>query len=694
MAKSRKVTDPKLIRNIGIIAHIDAGKTTVSERILYYTGKIHKVGEVHDGTASMDHMKQERERGITITSAATTCKWHSNTINLIDTPGHIDFTAEVERSLRVLDGAVGVFCAVAGVQAQSESVWRQANRYNVPRITFINKMDRVGANFENAIKSMQERLNANVVPIEIPWGEEEEFNGTIDLIKMKAVHYSEKDFGSQLEIQDIPEELMDDAQLARQEMIESLADFDDNIMEKVIEDDPDISEEEIWEGLRIATIELKITPVLCGSALRNKGIQPLLDAIVKILPSPIDLGEIEGNIPDSEDLISFKKIASSPVVALAFKYVVNQHANMSFIRIYSGTLKSGDTLFNPIKKKKEKISRIFQIHANSQERLDEAFAGEIVGIPGLKFTTTGDTLCSENNQIYLESIQFPETVISMAIEPSTVEDQKKLEECLEHLSKEDPTFTSKFDKETGQLIIAGMGELHLEVIKNRLTEDFNVNCRVGQPRVNYRESVIGSNEGEGEFSQLIGESNVFGKVRLKVEPLEDVLENKFESNVSTEVIPQIMQDAIQDAIQSSWLRGSYYSYPMVYVKTTLVGGEHREDEATKLAFSAAATIAFDNAIKDASPILLEPIMNVIINVPVEFLGAIVKDLGTRKAEVKEIIEPSPGNNEISAIAPLSEMFGYSTISRSLTQGRADYTMSPDKFMEVPTEKLKSVVGDF
>lgn len=694
MAKTRKVIDPKTVRNIGIIAHIDAGKTTVSERILYYTGKIHKIGEVHDGTTAMDHMKQERERGITITSAATTCTWKDKIINLIDTPGHIDFTAEVERSLRVLDGAVGVFCAVAGVQAQSESVWRQANKYNVPRIAFINKMDRVGANFEKAVNSISERLSANPLCIELPIGAEDTFNGTVDLITMKAAFYSDHDHGAIVEYKDIPESLLEKAKTARIELLEKLADFDDAIMEKMLEDDTTITEEEIWAALRKSTIALKITPVLCGTALRNKGLQPLLDAIIKILPSPIDFGEIKGHLPDQIDqVVSFKKIASSPVAALAFKYVVDQHGSMSFVRIYSGTIKAGDTLYNPNKKKSEKISRLFQIHANHQERIDEAFAGEIIGIPGLKFTTTGDTLCNEDKKINLESIVFPETVISMAIEPNTVEDQKKLEECLTQLTREDPTFKSKFDNETGQLIISGMGELHLDVIKNRLLDDFNVKCRVGTPRVNYRESISIASEFEAEFRQAIGEKNIYGKVKIRVEPLPTKLENEYESKVSIEKIPAIMQQAIEEAIRSCWQRGGRYSYPMVYVKTILIDGDYNELEATPLAFSAAATKAFDQAIDNAKPKLLEPIMHLIVTVPAEFFGAIVKDLGTRHSEVHNIIEIAPGINEVDASVALSQMFGYSTISRSLSQGRADYSMAPDKFSEVPAERLKNIVGD-
>ena len=694
MAKSRKVVDPKLVRNIGIIAHIDAGKTTVSERILFYTGKIHKVGEVHDGTTTMDHMKQERERGITITSAATTCMWKDKTINLIDTPGHIDFTAEVERSLRVLDGAVGVFCAVAGVQAQSESVWRQANRYKVPRIAFINKMDRVGANFEKAVNSIRERLGANPICIELPIGSEDSFKGTIDLITMKAVYYSDQDHGAIVDYQEIPADMLDEAQIARQDMIEKIADFDDTLMTKALEDESSITEDDIWNGLRKATFQLKVTPVLCGTALRNKGLQPLLDAIIKILPSPIDHGEIKGHLPEKIDQeVSFKKIASSPVSALAFKYVVNQHGSMSFIRVYSGTINAGDTLYNPNKKKSEKISRLFQIHANHEERIDIAYAGEIIGIPGLKFTTTGDTLCNEANVINLESIVFPETVISMAIEPNTVEDQKKLEECLIQLTREDPTFKAKFDNETGQLIISGMGELHLDVIKNRLLDDFSVKCRVGTPRVNYRESILSTSEFEAEFKQAIGEKNIFGKVKLRVEPLPGKLENDYSSIVPVEKIPLVLQQSIEEAVRSCWQRGSRYSYPMVYVKTTLIDGVYIEEEATPLAFSAAATKAFDQAIENATPKLLEPIMRLSVTVPAEFFGAIVKDLGSRHAEVHNITEVSSGINEVDASVALSQMFGYSTVSRSLTQGRADYSMAPDKFAEVPADRLKNIVGD-
>lgn len=694
MAKSRKVVDPKQVRNIGIIAHIDAGKTTVSERILFYTGKIHKVGEVHDGTTTMDHMKQERDRGITITSAATTCVWQDKIINLIDTPGHVDFTAEVERSLRVLDGAVGVFCAVAGVQAQSESVWRQANRYKVPRIAFINKMDRVGANFEKAVNSIRERLGANPICIELPIGAEDTFKGTIDLIEMKVAYYSDQDYGAIVEYQEIPSEFLESAKIARQEMIEKIADFDDILMEKALENESSITPDDIWNGLRKATFSLKVTPVLCGTALRNKGLQPLLDAIIKILPSPIDHGEIKGHLPEKIDqIVSFKKIASAPVSALAFKYVVDQHGSMSFIRIYSGTINAGDTLYNPNKKKSEKISRLFKIHANHQERIDEAFAGEIIGIPGLKFTTTGDTLCDEKNLINLESIVFPETVISMAIEPNTVEDQKKLEECLNQLTREDPTFKAKFDNETGQLIISGMGELHLDVIKNRLLDDFSVKCRVGTPRVNYRESISNTSEFEAEFRQAIGEKNIYGKVKLRVEPAPNNLENEYRNEVPIEKIPMAMQQAIEEAIRSCWQRGSKYGYPMVYVKTTLIDGDYVELEATPLAFSAAATKAFDLAIENSNPKLLEPIMRLIVTVPAEFFGAIVKDLGVRHAEVHNITEIAPGINEVDASVALSQMFGYSTISRSLTQGRADYSMSPDKFSEVPSERMKNIVGD-
>ncbi|MBW6484770.1 MAG: elongation factor G [Syntrophobacterales bacterium] len=661
-------------RNIGIAAHIDAGKTTVTERILFYTGKSYKMGEVHDGEAVMDWMPQEQERGITITSAVTTCQWENHAIHLIDTPGHVDFTIEVERSLRVLDGAVVVFCAVDGVEPQSETVWRQADRYGVPKVAFINKMDRIGADFQGTIGQMKERFNSLPLPVQMPLGAEESFRGVVDLIRMQALKWDDATKGLEYQYEDIPEEAMPQAQEQREKMISLLADVDDGIAEKYLEG-VEISGAEINEALRKATISLKIVPVLCGSALKNKGVQPLLDAVVFYLPSPEDIPPVRGINPltkQEEIRISSDK---EPLAALAFKIMQDEGRKLTYLRIYSGRINAGDELFNASRGKKEKISRILKMHANKRERLEQAGAGDIIAVMGLKEITTGDTICSEEHPILLELIDFYEPVISLAIEAKTPADQEKLVVALGKLMEEDPTLRVKDDDETAQTVLSGMGELHLEIITDRLLREFNTRINVGKPRVVHRETIQKQVECEGVFERELADKRHFGSVRLLLEPgkrgsgAEIIRKLDDQAPLFTEEMLLAMEEGIKEGLQSGVLAG----YPVIDIRIAIAGGVIREGETTPLGCRIAAATAFRDGCQLAEPVLLDPIMRVDIITPPEFMGEVIGDINARRGEIQEI-SPKGTISEIRAKVPLKAMFGYSTDLRSATQGRAMFTM--------------------
>ncbi len=661
-------------RNIGIAAHIDAGKTTVTERILFYTGKSYKMGEVHDGEAVMDWMPQEQERGITITSAVTTCQWENHAIHLIDTPGHVDFTIEVERSLRVLDGAVVVFCAVGGVEPQSETVWRQADRYGVPKVAFINKMDRVGADYWGTIGQMKERFNSLPLPIQMPLGAEESFRGVVDLIRMQALKWDDATKGMEYQYEDIPEEAMPQAREQREKMISLLADVDDGIAEKYLEG-VEISESEINEALRKATISLKIVPVLCGSALKNKGVQPLLDAVVLYLPSPEDIPPVRGINPltkKEESRISSEK---EPLAALAFKIMQDEGRKLTYLRIYSGRINAGDELFNASRGRKEKISRILKMHANKRERVEQAGAGDIIAVMGLKEITTGDTICSEEHPILLELIDFYEPVISLAIEAKTPADQEKLVVALGKLMDEDPTLRVKYDDETAQTVLSGMGELHLEIITDRLLREFNTRINVGKPRVVHRETIQKQVECEGVFDRELADKKHFGNVRLLLEPgkrgsgVEIIRRLDDKAPLFTEEMLLAMEEGIKEGLQSGVLAG----YPVIDIRVAIAGGAIREGETTPLGCRIAAATAFREGCQKGEPVLLDPIMRVDIITPPEFMGEVIGDINARRGEIQEI-SPKGTISEIRAKVPLKAMFGYSTDLRSATQGRAMFTM--------------------
>ncbi|MHB8093238.1 MAG: elongation factor G [Syntrophales bacterium] len=661
-------------RNIGIAAHIDAGKTTVTERILFYTGKSYKMGEVHDGEAVMDWMPQEQERGITITSAVTTCQWENHAIHLIDTPGHVDFTIEVERSLRVLDGAVVVFCAVGGVEPQSETVWRQADRYGVPKVAFINKMDRVGADYLGTIGQMKERFNSLPLPIQIPLGAEESFRGVVDLIRMQALKWDDATKGMEYQYEDIPEEAMPQAREQREKMISLLADIDDGIAEKYLEG-VEISESEINEALRKATISLKIVPVLCGSALKNKGVQPLLDAVVLYLPSPEDIPPVRGINPLTKEEESRISSDKEPLAALAFKIMQDEGRKLTYLRIYSGRINAGDELFNASRGKKEKISRILKMHANKRERLEQAGAGDIIAVMGLKEITTGDTICSEEHPILLELIDFYEPVISLAIEAKTPADQEKLVVALGKLMEEDPTLRVKYDDETAQTVLSGMGELHLEIITDRLLREFNTRINVGKPRVVHRETIQKQVECEGGFDRELADKKHFGSVRLLLEPgkrgsgAEIIRKLDDQAPLFTEEMLLAMEEGIKEGLQSGVLAG----YPVIDIRISITGGLIREGETTPLGCRIAAATAFRDGCQLAEPVLLDPIMRVDIITPPEFMGEVIGDINARRGEIQEI-SPKGTISEIRARVPLKAMFGYSTDLRSATQGRAMFTM--------------------
>lgn len=670
------------VRNIGIMAHIDAGKTTTTERILYYTGKTHRLGEVHDGAATMDWMEQEKERGITITSAATTCYWNNHQINIIDTPGHVDFTVEVERSLRVLDGAVALFCAVGGVEPQSETVWRQADKYGVPRIAFVNKMDRIGADFFNAIQMMRDRLGANAIPINLPIGEGDIFVGVIDLIKFNARMYHEDSLGTTFDEIQIPKDLLEKANKYRTLMLEAVSDVDDTLLEKYL-DGKEISPDEITAVLRKATIELKITPVLCGSSFKNKGVQKLLDAVVDFLPSPVDLMEIEAHHPGLNDVVKRKISTDEKFTALAFKIMNDPYVGkLTFFRVYAGKLSSGSYVFNSVSGKKERISRLLQMHANHREEVSEVKAGDIAAAVGLKFTKTGDTLCSENDPIILERMVFPEPVIQIAIEPKTKADQDKLSEALSKLSDEDPTFKVKVDEETGQTLISGMGELHLEIIVDRMKREFKVEANVGKPQVAYRETITSTVQAEGKFVKQSGGRGKYGHVWIEISPNEPGKGYEFINAIVGGTVPKEYIPAVSQGIQDALKNGVIAGYPIVDVKAKLYDGSYHDVDSDEISFRVAGSMAFQNGARKANPILLEPIMAVEVITPEDYLGDVMGDLNSRRGKI-EGFSARKDAQVIKAYVPLSEMFGYATTLRSMTQGRAIYTMQFDHYSAVP-----------
>ena len=665
---------PKLTftRNIGIIAHIDAGKTTTTERILFYTGKVHKMGEVHNGEATMDWMLEERERGITITSAVTSCNWNNHVINIIDTPGHVDFTIEVERSLRVLDGAIGVFCAVGGVEPQSETVWHQADHYKVPKMAFINKMDRIGADFFRVVNMMKERLGIKPLILQLPWGAEDNFKGIIDLLKMNAVIWEEDTLGAQYEEVPIPDDLMDDALIYRDQLIETISEFNDGIMEKYLaEEEIDIAD--LKKAIRQSTIKLECVPILCGSSLRNKGVQPLLDALVNYLPSPLDVPAIKGHLPESGDEETRESDPKGPFAALVFKVMMDQGRKMTYMRVYSGTIKAGDTVYNPGKGIREKLSRLLKMHSNKRERIDAASAGDIVAVMGLKLSTTGDTLCTEDKPILLEPITVNEPVISVAMEPKKIQDQDKLIDVLSKLSDEDPTFKYRIDDETGQILISGMGELHLEIIIERIKREFQVETNQGKQQVVFRETISKDVEHEEIFEKDLGGQKHFAGVKIRISSLTRGSGNQFVNKCSNPALSDEFIEAVKEGIDEAASGGIMMGYPVIDVETTLLDVKIDEAASDAMAFKVAANMAFNNACVDGDPQLLEPIMEVEILVPEEFMGEVIGDLNSRGGKIDGIAAKGL-IQVIDASVPLSKMFGYSTSLRSVTQGRATYSM--------------------
>jgi elongation factor G len=664
------------------MAHIDAGKTTTTERILFYTGRTHRMGEVHDGAATMDWMEQEKERGITITSAATTCFWNDHQINIIDTPGHVDFTVEVERSLRVLDGAVALFCAVGGVEPQSETVWRQADKYRVPRVAFINKMDRTGADFFHAIQMMKDRLGANAIPINLPIGEGDLFSGVIDLISFKARMYHEETFGATFDEIEIPHDLHETACKYRTEMLEAVSDVDDTLLEKYLEG-KEITEAEVISVLRKATIELKIIPVLCGSAFKNKGIQKLLDSVVDFLPSPIDFKEIEAHHIGIKDIVKRKVDEKEKFTSLAFKIMNDPYVGkLTFFRVYSGTLKAGSYVYNAVSRKKERISRLLQMHANHREEIGEVRAGDIAAAVGLKYTKTGDTLCAEEDPVVLEKIIFPEPVIQIAIEPKTKADQDKLSDALAKLSDEDPTFRVKVDEETGQTLISGMGELHLEILVDRMRREFKVEANIGKPQVAYRESITQTVTAEGKFIKQSGGRGKYGHVWIELSPNEPGKGYEFTNAIVGGAIPKEYISPVSAGIQEAMRNGVIAGFPVVDIRAKLYDGSYHDVDSDELSFKIAGSFAFKEGAKKAKPVLLEPIMDVEVVTPEEYLGDVMGDLNSRRGKI-EGFSARKDAQVIKATVPLAEMFGYATILRSMTQGRAIYTMQFSHYMEVP-----------
>ncbi|HJY29829.1 MAG TPA: elongation factor G [Pyrinomonadaceae bacterium] len=687
--------DLSKFRNIGIMAHIDAGKTTTTERILYYTGITHKIGEVHEGTATMDWMEQEQERGITITSAATTCFWERNgvdhRINIIDTPGHVDFTMEVERSLRVLDGAVAVFDGVAGVEPQSETVWRQADKYGVPRICFINKLDRAGASFDRSFESIITRLGANPVALQIPIGLEDQLKGVVDLIAMKGLVWKDETKGSEYEVTDIPEDLKDAAAAAREKLIEAVASIDDDLMHKYLEGE-EISEAEIRKALRAGTIGLKLVPVVTGSAFKNKGVQTLLDAVVDYLPSPLDVPPVEGINPKSDAIEARPAEASAPFAGLVFKIMADKHlGQLSFVRIYSGTIKAGSYAFNPVKGSKERVGRLMRMHANKREDIEDASAGEIIAIGGMKQVTTGDTVCDETKPIILEKMEFPAPVIRVAVEPKTRQDQDKLGVALNRLAQEDPSFNVSTDQETGQTIIAGMGELHLEIIVDRMKREFGVEANVGKPQVAYRETITQPAPGKEIYKKQTGGRGQFGHVEIEIEPAPGegfVFENKITGGAIPKEYIKPVESGIRDAMERGFLAG----YELVDIRVRLVFGGYHEVDSDERSFHIAGSLAFQDAVRKAKPVLLEPIMRIEVVTPDDYMGAVNGDLMRRRGQIEKT-EPRPGGAQvITAFVPLSEMFGYTTDLRSATQGRATSTMHFERYDQAPKNVAEEVIA--
>ncbi len=679
----------KLTRNIGFVAHIDAGKTTTTERVLYYTGRTHKIGEVHEGTATMDFMVQEQERGITITSAATTCFWKGHRINIIDTPGHVDFTIEVERSLRVLDGAVVIFCAVGGVEPQSETVWRQANKYRVPRICFVNKMDRIGANYERVIEEIKTRLGATPLPIQIPIGAEESFVGVVDLLTMKAIVWEEETLGAKYHYEEVPSDLRDKAEEFRTNMIETIADVNDSIMEKYLEGQ-DISEEELKAAIREATLSFKVVPVLCGAAFKNKGVQPLLDAIVDYLPSPLDIPPVKGINPETGEEEERITDPDAPLAALAFKIMTDPYVGtLTFLRIYSGRLESGMTVYNSTKRKRERIGRLVRMHAKHREEINKAEAGDIVAALGLRVTTTGDTLCDESKPIELEKLEIPEPVISVAVEPKTKADQEKLANALQKIALEDPSFRVQTDPETGQTLIWGMGELHLEIIVDRLTREFKVGVNVGRPEVAYKETITSVAEAEGKYIKQNGGRGQYGHVKLVVEP-NPGKGFEFISEIVGGVIPKEFIPAVEKGVKEAMEQGVLAGYPVIDVKVRLVDGSYHEVDSSDLAFAIAGSLGFKEAAKKANPVLLEPIMRLEVVTPEEYLGDVLGDISSRRGKVEGMDARGPVR-VIKAFVPLAEMFGYATTLRSLSQGRATFTMQFSHYEKVPSHLAEEII---
>ncbi len=690
VAESRVALDR--VRNIGIMAHIDAGKTTTTERILYYTGRTHKMGEVHEGAATMDWMAQEQERGITITSAATTAFWHDYRINIIDTPGHVDFTVEVERSLRVLDGAVAVFDSVAGVQPQSETVWRQADKYKVPRIAFINKMDRIGANFFAAVQSMRERLGANPVPVQIPIGSEDSFTGVIDLVEMHAIVYKD-DLGQEFEVGEIPAELAEQANEYHHQLIDVISRFDDDVLEAYIGDEGSVTTDQIKRALRAGTLSGEITPVLLGSAFKNKGVQPLLDAVIDYLPSPLDVPPIQGIVPKTQEVAERPASVGAPFSALAFKVMSDPFVGkLTYFRVYSGTLKSGDRVLNTSTGKTERVGRILQMHANHREEREEITAGEIAAGVGLKDTTTGDTLAVESAPIVLESMTFPEPVIAVAVEPKSKADQDKLGSGLARLAEEDPTFRVRTDDETGQTLIAGMGELHLEIIIDRLKREFNVDANVGRPQVAYRETIRQPAEKiRGRFVRQTGGSGQYGDVEINLLPQEPGAGYEFVDKIVGGKIPKEYIPAVNAGIEEAMGSGVLAGYPVVDVKVELVDGSYHDVDSSERAFKIAGSMAFKDAMKRAKPKLLEPVMSVEVTTPEDYLGDVIGNLNSRRGRI-ESMNPLGNAQVVKAIVPLAEMFGYATDLRSMSQGRADFHMDFERYEEVPASIAEAIVA--
>jgi elongation factor G len=689
---SNKLFPLERTRNIGIMAHIDAGKTTTTERILYYTGRTHKIGEVHEGAATMDWMAQEQERGITITSAATTCEWRNHRINIIDTPGHVDFTVEVERSLRVLDGAVAVFDSVAGVEPQSETVWRQADRYRVPRIAYVNKMDRMGANFERSVETMRDRLNANAIPVHLPIGAEAEFAGMVDLVTMTAITY-EDDLGTKVNEGPIPDDMIVAAQTARETLIEALADYDDELAEAYL-DGQEISAETLRNGIRSGVLAIAITPVLCGSSFKNKGVQNLLDAVVDYLPSPLDVPPADGvDAKDEETPVTRESDPNGPFAALAFKVMSDPHVGrLTYLRVYSGKIEAGASIVNATKDKKERAGRLLVMHANSREDVSGAAAGDIVAAVGLKSTTTGDTLCDPAHPVILERMTFPEPVIQVAIEPKTKVDQDKLSTALQRLSDEDPTFRVFTDEETGQTIIAGMGELHLDVLVDRMRREFNVEANVGAPQVAYRETIRKAvQKVEGKFVRQTGGRGQFGHVYVDMEPNEPGKGYEFENKVVGGSIPKEYISSVDAGIKEALESGVIAGFPMVDIKVRLVDGSYHEVDSSEMAFKIAGSMAAKAAAQKASPVLLEPMMTVVVETPSDYTGTVSGDMSRRRGQIQGI-EPRTGVETVTALVPLSEMFGYATALRSATQGRAAFTMQFERYEPVPQSIAETIKG--